>query len=65
MVGSLACASTSNGQPEKLSPEEKKIEFSFLPAAASGAWPCSHAADDLQPTGAGDDAALTGVVGCR
>jgi hypothetical protein len=27
MVGSSACASTSNGQPEKLSPSAKKIEF--------------------------------------
>jgi hypothetical protein len=27
IVGSSACASTSNGQPEKLSPSEKKIEF--------------------------------------
>ena len=27
IVGSSACASTSNGQPEKLSPSAKKIEF--------------------------------------
>jgi hypothetical protein len=29
MVGSSACASTSNGQPEKLSPSLKKIEFGW------------------------------------